>query len=263
MAFEQNLHPVTIPASADLSTKQYYVVDVDGNGNLVIPTVSGQKAVGILQDKPNALAQAGEVGVVGMVSKAVAGAAFNAGAELMTGSDGRLITATGGGQVLARALAAASGAGIIVPVYIMGPYITASGNVQSYKVRIALTQAQILTLHSVPVALVAAPGAGYTLTYERMNLQFTYGSVQATGGGVVMPVYHGATADLTVTGGLAAATILAAANASYTFGTAPAAGGLASTTNVGLDLYAATQDFAAGVGSTLIVELWYSVITLG
>lgn len=148
--------------------------------------------------------------------------------------------------------------------------VDANGNVASggvtklvsKRVQVALTAAQIITLHSVPVALVAAPAAGIALVFKQLIFQFTYGTIQFTGGGVVMPVYHGATADLTLTGGVAAATIQAAVNALVLLRADPAAGGLAITSATGLDLYAATADFAAG-DSTAIVTLDYDVLTLG
>jgi|SRR5947209_14234888 len=148
--------------------------------------------------------------------------------------------------------------------------VDANGNVASSsttkvvskKVRVPLTAAQITTLNSVPVSLVAAPGAGIALVFKQMIFQFIYGTVQFTGGGVVKPVYHGATTDLTVTGGVAAATIQAAAPVTLFLRADPAAGGLAITTNAGLDLTAATADFAAG-DSTAVVTIDYDVITLG
>ena len=60
MAFEQNLHPVAIPASGDLSAAQFKFTDIDSNGRMVIPTIQGQRALGVLQDKPNALGIQGE-----------------------------------------------------------------------------------------------------------------------------------------------------------------------------------------------------------
>lgn len=124
---------------------------------------------------------------------------------------------------------------------------------------VALSAAQITTLNSVPVALIAAPGAGKVIMVDAMMFQFKYGTVQFTGGGAVSPVYHGATTNL-LGGSVAAATIQAAANANISAG-APAAA-LALTTNAGVDLRAATADFAAG-DSTAFVTIWYSVITLG
>lgn len=124
-AYEQNLRPIAVPASGDLSTKQFYVVDLDGSANIAVQTSVGGKAIGILQDKPSALGQPGEVAVSGMVSKAAAGAAYAAGAELMADGTGRLITAVGsaGNFVIARAMAAAGAAGVIQTVLLVGPYV--------------------------------------------------------------------------------------------------------------------------------------------
>lgn len=144
-----------------------------------------------------------------------------------------------------------------------GPGYRVIGNrFRTAQVRVALTAAQIIALHSVPVALVAAPGAGAALIFDWMTFQFAYGTVQFTGGGVVSPVYHGLNVDETVVGGITANTIKAAASSLTLLNAEPAAGGLALTANLGLDLYAATADFAAG-DSTAIVVLSYGILTLG
>jgi hypothetical protein len=122
-----------------------------------------------------------------------------------------------------------------------------------------LTAAQITTLNTAPVVLLPAPASGKVLVANSMIFQFKYGSVQFTGGGAVNPVYHGATTNL-IGGSVAAATIQAAANA--TIGIGPLTTPLALTANAGIDLYAATANFAAG-NSTAIVWLWYTVLTLG
>lgn len=131
-------------------------------------------------------------------------------------------------------------------------------NVSQRVVQVTLTAAQIITLHSVPVALVAAPAAGLVILPTALVFQFKYGTVQMTGGGVVGPVFHGATTNL-LGGGVAAATIQAAANAIISAGGPATAQALTSAT--GIDLYAATADFAAG-DSTAIVTLSYDLITL-
>jgi hypothetical protein len=131
-------------------------------------------------------------------------------------------------------------------------------NISLRAVQVTLTAAQIITLHSVPVLLVAAPGAGKALIVDAMLFQFKYGTVQMTGGGATSAVYHGATTNL-LAGSVAAATITAAANATISAGSLATA--LAVTTNVGVDLYAASADFAAG-DSTAVVTLWYTLYTL-
>src|ERR1017187_3577160 len=52
-------------------------------------------------------------------------------------------------------------------------------------VQVTLTAAQIITLNTVPVSLVAAPGAAYALLADAMLFQFKYNSVAFTGGGAV------------------------------------------------------------------------------
>lgn len=132
-------------------------------------------------------------------------------------------------------------------------------NVKRCFAQATLLAAAITTLHSVPVTVVAAPGAGITLVPLAVIFQFKYGTVQFSAGGAVSLVYHGATTNL-LSGSVAAATINAAANATISAG-APAAA-ISATANVGLDLLAATQDFASG-DSTAIVTVDYLQYTLG
>jgi hypothetical protein len=132
-------------------------------------------------------------------------------------------------------------------------------NAKQCVLRVALTAAQITTLHSVGIPLIAAQGAGTAIAVDAMTFQFVYGTVQFTGGGAVNPVYAGATANL-LGGSVAAATIQAAANALISAG-APAAA-LSLSLNTGVSLYAATADFAAG-NSTAIVTVWFTILTEG
>lgn len=137
--------------------------------------------------------------------------------------------------------------------------------IYSKKTRVAITSAQLKTLHSAPLSIVAAPPAGFALIFDWATLQFIYpasGGVQYTGGGVIMPVYHGQTTDLTVTGGVAAATIQAAASIDLFLRAAPAAGGETILSATGIDLYAATANFAAGNG-TAAFNISYLYAQLG
>lgn len=127
MAYEVNIHPVSLVTAQDFTSSQFYVVDINSSGLAAIPTTPGAVAVGIMQDTPTS-GVVGEVQPFGSpsISMAAAGAAFNNGAELMLDATGRLITATSGGHyVLARACAAAGAAGNIVPVLMIGPYYKA------------------------------------------------------------------------------------------------------------------------------------------
>lgn len=125
---------------------------------------------------------------------------------------------------------------------------------------IAVPNASVKTLHSVPFLLVAAPGAGLLLDPDTIILDYLYLTGAFTAGGVIQ-VSYGA-------GATAASTTIAA-----TFLTSPAANQMAKLSannsavnqlssavlNTGLYLYSATQDFATGGGS-LIVNISYRVV---
>lgn len=115
MATEEALFKISVPASADLSAKQFYCV-VFTSGNIAV-AADGVQIDGILQDKPAAAARPGSVAIGGK-SKAVAGAAVAAGARLMTDSSGRVITATGTNITCGKALSAAGAAGDIIDVVV-------------------------------------------------------------------------------------------------------------------------------------------------
>ena len=126
-------------------------------------------------------------------------------------------------------------------------------------VQISLTAAQIITLFSAPVALVAAPGAGNYLAVHNVAMSMTYGSVQFTGGGVVSVVDHGTHNAVHTATGITAATVQAAASFQLQLGGNSANGGLTRPIVTGINIEAATADFAAG-DSTANVDLWYSVV---
>ncbi|MBZ5578250.1 MAG: hypothetical protein LAP40_16935 [Acidobacteriia bacterium] len=131
--------------------------------------------------------------------------------------------------------------------------------VTAYRKQVALTAAQIISLHSAPVALVAAPAAGIALFCRSLLFQLIYGAAQFANGGAVTPVYHGATTSL-LAGTIPQATIQAAANSTTSAGAETS--GLALTSATGIDLYAAGADFITG-DSTAIVTIEYDAITLG
>jgi hypothetical protein len=122
-----------------------------------------------------------------------------------------------------------------------------------------LTAADITTLHSVPITLIPSAGINKVLVLNYFTLQFIYNSIAFTGGGAINPVYHGAVGTNIASASVAAASITAAAS-STNFCDA-AAGPLALPVATGIDLYAATADFAAG-NSTAVVTIGYTVIEL-
>ena len=127
--------------------------------------------------------------------------------------------------------------------------------------RVSLTAAQILTLNTAPVSLVAAPGTGKLLIFEELVFNFTNGGTQFASGGAVEPVYHGATSSLSV-GAIPASTINAAAASLTHLAQQASTTGITCTANVGIDLYAASANFTTGTG-TAVVTVSYEIFTIG
>jgi hypothetical protein len=107
----------TYLANADLSTNQFRAVKFTADDTVGV-TAAGQDATGIQQDMPAAAGRGCRVRMLG-TSKAVAGAAFAAGALLASDATGRLIVAVAGNYVVGRANQAALAAGDIVEVTVL------------------------------------------------------------------------------------------------------------------------------------------------
>lgn len=118
-AFEvAGFKPGVLKAGADLSAEQFTAVKVAADGD-VEQCDAGERAIGILQNKPID-GEACEIEMDG-ISKAVAGAAVaNAGTELASDDDGRLVAATSSDVVVAVNLTPAGGANQIFSVKVVG-----------------------------------------------------------------------------------------------------------------------------------------------
>jgi hypothetical protein len=110
MATEQRLITYGFPASADLSASQFCAVNVDANGNLALAT-AGKNCDGVLQDKPNALGQAGEIALFGVSKVLSGGTGFSAGDLLEVAANGTFQTKNAG-TVVAKAVTTAAAAAI-------------------------------------------------------------------------------------------------------------------------------------------------------
>lgn len=110
----------SLPASADLSSSQWCAVDLDASGKLQVANAAGDRAVGILLDKPNAADVPGLVGAFG-IYPCKAGAAFNEGDRLTVDGSGRVIATTSAGDwCIGVALGSATLANQIIPC-LVGP----------------------------------------------------------------------------------------------------------------------------------------------
>ena len=105
---------LTFEAAGDLSANQFYLVVVDGNGQVAVAG-DGADAIGVLYDKPSAQGNAAQVRI-GEVVQVAAGAAVSIGANVASDATGRAVTATTGEQIVGKALTAASAAGQLISV---------------------------------------------------------------------------------------------------------------------------------------------------
>lgn len=96
MAYEINQYSVkiTLPAAADLSTKQYYFVKVNSSGQAALCAAATDRPIGVLQNTPTS-GQAAEVLVVGG-TKIVSSASIDEGVLIGTASTGKADAKTPG-----------------------------------------------------------------------------------------------------------------------------------------------------------------------
>jgi hypothetical protein len=97
----------SLPAAADLSTKQYRFITVDSSGNAAVST-RGQLSAGVLQDAPAAATRAARIRPSG-ISKVVAGGSITAGQALVADANGAAVNASSAdNNFMGIALASAS-----------------------------------------------------------------------------------------------------------------------------------------------------------
>lgn len=112
MAFEEQLHSISVEVSADLSSKQYHFMTINSSGKLATAGVA-VAIDGVLQDKPDQTNEAGTLGILG-VTKVVAGEAITAGDDITPDSAGKgVVASTTGNVVSGKALSSASGSGFV------------------------------------------------------------------------------------------------------------------------------------------------------
>ena len=107
--------PITIPASGDLSSNQYYFVKVNTSGQVAV-CLDGERPDGILLNKPAAAGRAASIAESGEQTHAICGAAVTRGSELAADATGRAVAAASGDEVGAVALESGTGAGSIIRV---------------------------------------------------------------------------------------------------------------------------------------------------
>lgn len=115
MSFDNgNKVALTLPAGADLTTKQYTAVVANSSGAAASAGAAAY-VVGILQNEPNT-GQPATI-VYNGVSKAVCGGSVTAGAKVTTDAAGKMVAATTGQAVVGVALASGA-SGEVIPVLV-------------------------------------------------------------------------------------------------------------------------------------------------
>lgn len=122
---------------------------------------------------------------------------------------------------------------------------------------VTLTSAQVNSMFANGVALLAAPGAGLGYVVHGFSLNLIRVAASFTGGGNVYLEYGAAGAGTAITGTIAAGAITAGAN---TNGYAAGSFAAVSSTNQPISITNATGAFANGGTSTVVVQIWYSVV---
>ncbi len=118
MAYELGNQSISIPASADLSAKQFYFGTINASGQVAV-TGAGLAADGVMGDKPAAAARPCAMFTTpGQIVRVMCGAAVSNGDLLDVDANGKAITHVAG-KIVAKALAAASGDGIIIPALLI------------------------------------------------------------------------------------------------------------------------------------------------
>ena len=97
MATQEAKRSISRVAAADLSAQQFRFVDVNTSGQAIAISAIGQRAIGVLQNKPgeatSAAGETAEIAISGVV-KVVASAAITAGDEVKAAADGRAADAS-------------------------------------------------------------------------------------------------------------------------------------------------------------------------
>jgi hypothetical protein len=100
MAFENLTGPKSLQASADLSAYQFRFVKLDSNAQLALNTTAGGRVLSVLQDKPTAQGEPGQICGPGSHTKIKAGGVIAAGGLIASSNEGKAVAATTGAHIL-------------------------------------------------------------------------------------------------------------------------------------------------------------------
>jgi hypothetical protein len=141
---------------------------------------------------------------------------------------------------------------------LLAPFYTTPSE-QIREARVPLTAAQLEAMNATPVSLIPAPGAGYALIVDRVELEIIAGATPFTGGGVITFPYHG-TSVLPHSSSIPAADLTGAAGTAI-YQLPPPTAVISPPANTGIDITNAAAPFAAGNGSAVAL-IQYRIIDL-
>lgn len=103
MAVMQSRDTRTFEAGEDLSSAQFKFVTLEADGQVDLADAAGERAIGVLLNKPDAAGKAATVAMTGKVM-VEAGASVTAGDQIQTNAAGEAIEAAAGDVVMGYAL---------------------------------------------------------------------------------------------------------------------------------------------------------------
>lgn len=119
---------------------------------------------------------------------------------------------------------------------------------------VSLSAAQLIAMGTVPVSILAAPGAGFALVDTSFLFEMTRTSTAFTGGGVVSFQFHTTTTSVPHSGTIPAAIVTTGGAGTVQSYLGPYAGAsaLVIPANEGIDITNAGGAYAAGTGTAKI-----------
>jgi hypothetical protein len=122
---------------------------------------------------------------------------------------------------------------------------------------IPLTIAQLKTMYTTAITLLAAPGAGLSYSIFKVNFRLIATSTAITGGGAIVIQYHNSAVAATNT---LAATVLTGASAGTSDNIITPINASPAIQNDVIEITNATGVFAGGTLASAIVQIWYSIL---
>jgi len=128
---------------------------------------------------------------------------------------------------------------------------------------VALSAAQLIAMGTVPVSILAAPGAGKAILVKEILFEMTRTGTAFTGGGAINFQYHTTTGSIPHSGAIPASLVTSggAGTAQTALGQNTGSNGLVIPANEGIDITNATAAFATGTGTAKVL-IKYRIVTL-